>query len=132
MRRLFSTYAHGTAGVGLLLIRLVAAGIVLVHAVMALRAGAQSGTGLWHGLSAGLGILLIVGLWTPIAGALVAVSSLWGAFSQAGDRWYCLIVGILGLALALLGPGAFSVDGRLFGWKRLEIGRRKPPDPPPV
>jgi putative oxidoreductase len=34
-------------------------------------------------------------------------------------------LGALGAALALLGPGAWSVDARLFGWKRLDIRSRK-------
>ena len=33
------------------------------------------------------------------------------------------MLGTLGVALALLGPGGWSVDARLFGWKR--IGDRK-------
>jgi hypothetical protein len=40
------------------------------------------------------------------------------------------MVGMLSLALALLGPGAWSVDARLFGWRRLEIRDPKNPVPP--
>jgi uncharacterized membrane protein YphA (DoxX/SURF4 family) len=130
VRRLFSTYAHGPAGLGLLLIRLVAGITVLTHAVTALRAGAHGGAGLLNLLSAGLGILLLMGLWTPIAAALIALISLGNALWHPEDWWYCVMVGVLSLALALLGPGAFSVDARLFGWKRLEIPDSRNPDPP--
>jgi hypothetical protein len=33
-------------------------------------------------------------------------------------------MGMLGAALALLGPGAWSVDARLFGWKRIRISEQ--------
>jgi uncharacterized membrane protein YphA (DoxX/SURF4 family) len=84
-----------------------------------------------YAFSGGLGLLLLAGLWTPIAGALVAGFSFWSAVAQPGDRWDSLVIGVLGVALALLGPGAWSVDARLFGWKRLEIRDPKRPDPPP-
>jgi hypothetical protein len=32
-----------------------------------------------------------------------------------------MLLGTLGAALALLGPGGCSVDARLFGWKRIDI-----------
>jgi len=73
----------------------------------------------------GAAILLLTGLWTPIAGALVAVLELWAAFSQPGDPWTRILLATLGLALALLGPGAWSVDARLFGWKRIAIRDRQ-------
>jgi putative oxidoreductase len=73
----------------------------------------------------GLGSLLIVGLWTPIVGILLAIAALWNAFAYPQYRWYGIVIGALGAALALLGPGMWSVDARLFGWKRLKIGNRQ-------
>jgi uncharacterized membrane protein YphA (DoxX/SURF4 family) len=72
-----------------------------------------------------LGILLLIGLWTPIAGTLVAIIELWATFSPPGDPWAPILLGTLGAALALLGPGAWSIDARLFGWKRIPIRDRR-------
>ena len=132
MRRLFSTFARGSAGVGLLLIRLLAATVLLAPPVTGLQDEPQVGlTLLLHTISAGLGVLLLAGLWTPFAGTLVALISLWSVFSRQTEWPYCAIVGILGIALALLGPGAWSIDARRFGWKRIEIPDRIKSDPPP-
>ena len=76
-------------------------------------------------LAAAAGMLLIAGLWTPMAGALAAVVELWSAFSPPGDPLTHILLGTLGAAVALVGPGAWSVDARLFGWKRINIGNRK-------
>jgi uncharacterized membrane protein YphA (DoxX/SURF4 family) len=132
MRRLSFTFAHGGPGVGLLLIRLVVGIALIAHAVIALSAGSLSATATLDVLSAVPGILLLVGLWTPIAAALVALYALGHALQLPSDRWYYIMVGILGAALALLGPGVWSVDARLFGWKRLEIRDRKQSNQPPL
>ena len=73
----------------------------------------------------GVGMLLLAGLWTPIAGTIAAIIAVWHVFSQPGDPWSCIMLGTLGAALALLGPGGWSVDARLFGWKRIEPPERK-------
>jgi putative oxidoreductase len=68
-----------------------------------------------------LGILLLLGLWTPVAGTLVALLEVWHLFLLEGDPWIHILLLTLGISLALLGPGAWSIDARLFGWRRIEI-----------
>ena len=76
-------------------------------------------------LSIGAGILLIVGLWTPIVGVSVALIEVWKMIMLPGDKWVWLLLGTAGAALAMLGPGLWSIDARLFGWKRIETPPRK-------
>jgi len=68
----------------------------------------------------GAGILLLAGLWTPIAGTIVALVELWKIFAVPNDTWAFLFAATLAAALAMIGPGAWSVDARLFGWKRID------------
>jgi hypothetical protein len=75
-------------------------------------------------LAIATGMLLVAGLWTPISGSLVAVLALWNLVSQSGDPWANILLGAIGAALALLGPGAWSADARLFGWKRIDVRDR--------
>jgi putative oxidoreductase len=123
--RLFSTFAGGWSGAGLLLMRLVA-GITLVsRGIVGLQGEPQLERAITHVLSTGAGILLLAGLWTPIAGVVAAVIELWHTFSQPGDALTHIMLATLAIALALVGPGAWSVDARLFGWKRIDIRNPK-------
>ena len=72
-------------------------------------------------LAAGAGVLLLTGLWTPISGGALALVELWIGLSQRGDPWVAILLGSLGAALALIGPGAWSLDARFFGRKRIDI-----------
>jgi putative oxidoreductase len=110
--------------------RLLGGMAAVVPAVSALLTGPPLGAVLFQSLSIGLGLLLLAGLWTPVTGTLLAAEALWKAFTS-GQPWCWIMLATLGAALALIGPGAWSIDARLFGWRRLEIRDRKSRDSPP-
>jgi uncharacterized membrane protein YphA (DoxX/SURF4 family) len=112
-------FPYGWPGRGLLLLRLVVA-LILIH----------DGMGAWRGLplpesiamqvgAAIAGVFLLVGLWTPIAGVIVALSEIGIALAGTDHLQATILCATLGIALAFLGPGALSIDARLFGRKRL-------------
>ena len=107
-------------------------GIALIdNGVMTLSSGSPIHLAVLSVITAVAGLLLLAGLWTPVAGTLVAVIELWKVLLHVGDPWIYILLGVLGAALSLLGPGGWSIDAHLFGWKRLEIRDRKRPVPPP-
>ncbi len=71
------------------------------------------------------GLLLLAGLWTPIAGAVMAAIGTWSAVTGVEDPLASVLLATIGAALALVGPGRWSIDARLFGWRRIEIPERK-------
>jgi putative oxidoreductase len=50
---------------------------------------------------------------------VVAGRELWAVFSDDGDPWMALVLATLGASLAMIGPGAWSVDARLFGRRQI-------------
>jgi uncharacterized membrane protein YphA (DoxX/SURF4 family) len=66
-----------------------------------------------------------MGLWTPVAATLVAAIELWKIYWKLGDPWIYLLLATMAAAIALLGPGRWSIDSRLFGWRRVELPDRK-------
>jgi uncharacterized membrane protein YphA (DoxX/SURF4 family) len=74
------------------------------------------------------GVFLLAGLWTPVMGALIAIDELWIALSlyssEPDSRWLHIFLAVLTSGIAMLGPGAWSIDARLFGRKRFKMGDR--------
>jgi uncharacterized membrane protein YphA (DoxX/SURF4 family) len=121
MQRLFSGFPDGWVGISILLLR-VSAGLPLVYdGIAGLFATPQIGPFVRELLAIGAGVLLLVGLWTPLSGTLAAMLQLWIAFEGADQLRAVLLLAAVGAALAMLGPGAWSVDAHLFGRKRIDI-----------
>jgi uncharacterized membrane protein YphA (DoxX/SURF4 family) len=72
-------------------------------------------------LEALAGGLLIVGLWTPVAGVTVVVCELWTAITTRNNMASAVLLAAIGAALAMLGPGSTSLDNRFFGRKRFDL-----------
>ena len=125
MQRLFSTFANGWPGIGLLLLRLLTAVVLIRFGIASLLEEAPLAIIVLQIIGAGAGILLLIGLWTPVAGTLAAIVKVWIAFSRvwspSGDPWIAIAQAVLGLVLAMVGPGAWSIDARLFGRKRIDM-----------
>ena len=99
----------------------------LAGAVPLLVGGCSEFLGRHHGgpymgfVTIGVGASLLAGLWTPVAGTILAIIEIWFAVTQAGQAEMYLPLAALGVSLVMLGPGAWSVDARLFGRKRIDI-----------
>jgi uncharacterized membrane protein YphA (DoxX/SURF4 family) len=122
MRRFFFTFADGPPDFGLLLLRVIVATALIARCVQLHNSPPQTATACI--VAAGAGFLLLFGSWTVVAGAIVTIAELFIAFSHNHDPWPSVLLASLGVVMALLGPGAWSVDARRFGWKRIEIRRR--------
>jgi putative oxidoreductase len=99
-----------------------ATAIPLVHA--GLLTVASSSPAILEVVTAGAAILLLIGLWTPLAGALIAVAELGLAVLHPAEPSTYVHFATMGAALAMLGPGACSLDARLFGRRQIQIPRR--------
>jgi uncharacterized membrane protein YphA (DoxX/SURF4 family) len=71
---------------------------------------------------------MLAGLWTPITGVLVAFNEVWIAVSlyarNREEMGFHMFVAVLAVCIVMLGPGAWSIDARLFGRQRFDIDRR--------
>ena len=115
MRRLSATVLRGWPAVGSLVMR------VTVAAAIACQRPAS------HPLELCAAVLLLGGAWTTAAAALIAGFEVWRTALQSGERLSALLAAVA-LALALIGPGAWSIDARFRGWRRIDIpasGRRE-------
>ena len=125
MRRLYSTFAGGWPGIGLLLMRLVVGAVVLWHAGPSLWSDPPLHIIIVYASLALAGLLLIAGLWTPVVGAVIAAVVISEILTTGEPPVGRLLAATIAAALTMLGPGRLSIDARLFGWKRIEAPPRR-------
>jgi putative oxidoreductase len=99
---------------------LVGAGL-LYFAVGCLSTNPVCRSAILQGIGAAAGVLLVAGLWTPIVGGLTAFVEAWIAVSDSGNAVIPIGLAVLALTLAMIGPGAWSVDAKLYGRKRIAL-----------
>jgi uncharacterized membrane protein YphA (DoxX/SURF4 family) len=124
VQRLFSIFPNGWPGGGLLVLRLAASGFLLTQGIAKFVLGGQ-----WEAItlaSVGIaaGLLMLIGLWTPVGCLLAAAAESWLLLIDGVALPSAILLLSIGVALAMLGPGSWSIDAILFGRRRLDISDR--------
>lgn len=117
-------FPNGWPGAGLLLLRLVAGSMLIHSGVPGLAAQSHQRHVALLIVPAILGALLLIGFWTPVAGILLGVFEMIGIVYGAESVQGSLLLGTVSIALAMTGPGMWSIDARMFGRRRLEVRDR--------
>lgn len=135
VQRLFSTFPNSWPGAGLLLLRTSLGIAVPYFDITGLSSASDTFAFAQHLTAVGGAIFLLGGLWTPVMGTVVAVNEVWLALSRYSlphqDAWIHIFLGVLCVCVAMLGPGAWSIDAHLFGRKRFDIGGNRSRRPSP-
>ena len=119
-----STFPRRWPGLGLLLLRVVVGATAIVHGWTMPSWGAAT-------FAIGAGVAVTVGLFTSATAGLMGLAT--GAIALGWIPWggteplvpvvSAVFVVSMSVAIALLGPGAFSIDARLRGHREIVIPR---------
>jgi uncharacterized membrane protein YphA (DoxX/SURF4 family) len=130
VQRYFSTFPGGWPGVGLLLLRIVVGAGATAQGAVYLTHMTETHALMWiAGVVAIVsGLALLPGFLTPASGAAAGVATLFivitGTPSDTSvliGRLAAAILVVDAVVLVLLGPGALSIDARLFGRREIVV-----------
>lgn len=131
MQRLFGSFPDGWPGIGLLWLRLVVGGTLAVQGGTYLAGFLEAGFGVWAIVAMVLlgGLCLIGGLFTPVAGVMAIAGTILVATGPIHESQLffrsqgSLLLAAATVSIMLIGPGAYSIDARLFGRREILIPR---------
>lgn len=131
LQRTFSGFPSGGPGYALLLLRYVVGGTACVQAALLVDTTNQAATGFTvaAALVILIGLAVIIGCTTPIASALLCLGGILATIESGSlgqlvlfESWNARLEFIaMSAALIPLGPGAYSLDARLYGRREIEV-----------
>jgi putative oxidoreductase len=124
LRSAISGFVRGWEGIGLLLMRLACGAVLMGEAVTRMSGITAPESFVYIALLTPAGLAMLAGYRTGIAGAGAAALEVSLLALGEGNAVVHSLLATLGIALALTGPGAWSVDARLSGWRRIHIPGR--------
>jgi uncharacterized membrane protein YphA (DoxX/SURF4 family) len=135
LQRTFTSFPSGWVGAALLVLRGVVGASAMVEAILA-AVDMSSALGWAACASAALsGLALVLGFLTPIvssflaaAGATILLSMPASTLLLLDSRMALLEFVVMAGAVAVLGPGAASIDARLFGRREVAISEKRRPN----
>ncbi|HSY35201.1 MAG TPA: hypothetical protein VK814_05575 [Acidobacteriaceae bacterium] len=140
LQKLFSSFPEGWPGIGLVFLRLTVGVNAMICAIDALVGPTSHTMIVWaiESLAVAVGAAIVVGFLTPVASAAATVAYLliggWPSLLRGANNHISALTAFdlaaISGALVFLGPGAFSLDARLFGRREIIIpdGRVQPMD----
>jgi len=127
MQRLYSMFPKGGPGLGLLLLRTATAAMFVLNVTHRFNFSSPAISWAVVSLIAIISLSLCLGFLTPILAVVAcatAVANLFLADQPPGNVVYIFRI-LTSAALIFLGPGAYSVDARLFGLRVTVVPPRK-------
>lgn len=106
------------------MLRLLAGGALVSRGIAVLSAQTYTEPVVVPIVGAAAGLLILGGLWTPVVGVLAGAVEVWIALTQPGAQSFAIMLAGLGVSLAMIGPGSWSIDAQLYGRKQIV-----PPEP---